>query len=171
MKRMLSTLFILTSLNAFALTEESKAVDLVKKYSSTIACSVNEDSFQSVRISSDYDEYSIVYWEGDVGCGGGSGTMSGVLTVVGNSRWGELFVLPEIELPKIKLVCADSINSRDGLIDINGIAYGPNDHQRAPNHKLQYTLKLDVHKNKFEVINQVDNPNVKINNECVSRVR
>lgn len=82
MKRMLSTLFILTSLNAFALTEESKAVDLVKKYSSTIACSVNEDSFQSVRISSDYDEYSIVYWEGDVGCGGGSGTMSGVLTVV-----------------------------------------------------------------------------------------
>ncbi len=171
MKRVFATCLVLTSLNAFAVTEESEVVNLVKKYSSTIACSVNENSFQSVTIGSDYDQYSIVYWEGDVGCGGGSGTMSGALTVVGKGRWGELFVLPKIELPKVKLVCADSISSRDGLLDINGIAYGPNDHQRSPKHKLQYTLKLDIYKNKFDVVKQVDNPKVKISNECVSRVR
>lgn len=171
MKRIFATCLVLTSLNTFSATEESKAINLVKKYSSTIACSVNENSFQSVTISADYDEYTIVYWEGDVGCGGGNGTMSGALTVVGKGRWGELFVLPKVELPKVKLVCADSISSRDGLLDINGIAYGPDDHQRSPNHKLQYTLKLDIYKNKFEVVNQVDNPKVKISNECVGRVR
>lgn len=171
MKRIFATFLVLTSLNALAVTEVSNAVDLVKKYSSTIACSVNENSFQSVKIGSDYDEYSIVYWEGDVGCGGGSGTMSGALTVVGKGRWGELFVLPKADLPKVKLVCADSITNSNDLLVINGIAYGPNDHQRAPNHKLQYTLKLDVYKNKFKVVNKVDNPNVKISNECVSRVR
>jgi hypothetical protein len=171
MKKILASCLVLISLNAFSSTEESKAIKLVKKYSSTIACSVNDNSFKSVRITSDHDDYVIVYWEGDVGCGGGSGSMSGALTVVGKGQWGELFVLPKVEQPQIKLVCADSMNSQNELLNINGIAYGPNDHQRAPNHKLQYTLRLDAYKNKFEVINQIDNPKIEISNACVSRVR
>jgi len=171
MKKILASSLVLMSLNTYATSEEEKVINLVKKYSSTIACSVNDNSFQSVAIGSGYDKYDIVYWEGDIGCGGGRGTMSGTLTVVGTGRWGELFVLPKIDLPKVKLVCADTIKSHDGFLDINGIAYGPNDHQKVPNHKLQYTLKLDVSKNKFEVVKQVDNPKVKISNECVSRVR
>jgi hypothetical protein len=73
MKKILASCLVLISLNAFSSTEESKAIKLVKKYSSTIACSVNDNSFKSVRITSDHDDYVIVYWEGDVGCGGGSG--------------------------------------------------------------------------------------------------
>ena len=170
MNKVLVGLLVLMSLSAYA-TPKDKAINLVKKYSSTIACSVNDNSFQSVTLGSGYNEHAIVYWEGDIGCGGGSGSMSGALTVVGKGRWGQLFVLPKIELPKIKLVCADSISSHDNLLVINGIMYGPNDHQRTPSHKVQYTLKLDVYKNKFEVVKQDDNPKVKISNECVSRVR
>ncbi|MGF1705487.1 hypothetical protein [Enterovibrio baiacu] len=171
MKKILISSLVLMSLNAYSAPEDENPINLVKKYSSTIACTVNDNSFQSVEITSNYDEYTIVYWEGDVGCAGGSGSMSGVLTVVGKGRWGELFVLPEIEQPNTKLVCADSITSDNGFLNINGIAYGPDDHQRAPNQKLQYTLKLDVYKNKFDVVKKVDNPETAISNECVSRVR
>ncbi|ENM5748073.1 hypothetical protein V9R52_003966 [Vibrio mimicus] len=171
MKKILVSSLMLMSLNAYSASEDENPINLVKKYSSTIACSVNDNSFQSVEITSDYDEYTIVYWEGDIGCSGGSSTMSGALSVVGKGQWGEFFVLPKIDLPNIKLVCADSITSDNGFLNINGIAYGPDDHQRSPNHKLQYTLKLDVLKNKFDVVKQVDNPEIAISNECVSRVR
>lgn len=171
MKKIFASSLVLISLNAFSATEEAKAIKLVKKYSSTIACAVNDNSFKSAGITSSYNEYIVVYWEGDVGCGGGRGSMSGALTVVGKGRRGEMFVLPKIDQPKIKLVCADSINSKNEFLNINGIAYGPNDHQGYPNHKLQYTLTLDASKNKFEVVKQVVNPKVKISNECVSRVR
>jgi hypothetical protein len=172
MKKVFATCLVLTSLNALSSTEESKAIDLVKKYSSTIACSINDTSYKAIGMNGTYgDEFSVVYWEGDVGCGGGNGSINGVLTVVGKGRWGDLFVLPKVDQPDTKLVCIDSMSIENDLLNINGISYGPDDHQRVPNHKLQYSLKLDVYKNKFEVVKKLDNPKIKISNECVSRVR
>ncbi|MGO2509961.1 MAG: hypothetical protein ACTH6Y_13310 [Vibrio hibernica] len=171
MKRVFAACLVLTSLNAFASPDKLKAINLVKKYSSTIACSIIDNSYKATEMNVDGDNYTIVYWEGDVACGGGRGSMTGVLTVVGKGQWGDLFVLPKIEQPDTKLVCIDTMNSENNLLNINGISYGPNDYQSSPNHKMQYSLKLDVYKNKFEVVNKLDNPKINISNKCVGNVR
>ncbi|WP_435235852.1 hypothetical protein ACR30L_19265 [Psychromonas sp. PT13] len=171
MNKIITTCLMLTSLNALASTLESKSIKLVKKYSSTIACSINKDSYKAEGITDNYDEYVIVYWEGDIGCSGGNGSINGEFTVVSKTHWGDLMVLPKIQQPETKLVCVDTMVNKNELLNVNGIGYGPNDHQRTPNTRFQYTLKLDNLNNKFEVVKQVDNPNIKIDNECTSRVR
>ncbi|HBK7246603.1 TPA: hypothetical protein LNF33_002883 [Vibrio cholerae] len=171
MKKILVSCLALISIGAVASTEQRSAIELVKKYSSTVACLINKDSFQTVKTTLDYDDYYVVYWEGDLGCGGGSGTLNGQFTVVSKTRFGDLYVLPQVKQPETTLVCADKMESNGDQIKIYGIAYGPNDHQRSPNDKLQYSVKLEPYKDKFVILDKSSTPDTNVSNKCVQRVR
>ena len=73
--------------------DERTAANIVKKYSETIACQIQEVQYQknqykAVKIIQGDKELGglgdlfVVYWEGDVGCMGGNGTVVPNFTVV-----------------------------------------------------------------------------------------
>ncbi|HDZ9535817.1 TPA: hypothetical protein RUZ93_003464 [Vibrio cholerae] len=154
--------------NAIASQE---SIDLVKKYSSLVACSVNSDSFKEVKLESDFEEYHIVYWEGDYGCSGGRGTMGSIFTTVRVDRFGGMYVIPEVEQPNIELVCADKIQAKGELLIVNGVEYSSTDHQSSPSQKVQYTLTVDAYAGKFSLIDKNESPSEEISTACVQGVR
>ena len=171
MKKIVSCL-ILFSISTFAATsEENNAIKLVKKYSSTVACSINTQSYKAIKSTIDYEDYYVVYWEGDLGCSMGRGSINGQFTVVRNTRFGDQYVLPQVQQPEIDLVCVDSMIVNNEEVAIYGVSYGENDHQSAPNKKIQYNVKLEPYKDRFTLLEKVEEPNQSVSNKCTSRVR
>ncbi|OOE33497.1 hypothetical protein BZG05_10720 [Salinivibrio kushneri] len=161
----------LVTCSATASQDTVKAIDLVKNYSSLVACSINGDSFKGVKFGSDFEKYYMVYWEGDYGCSGGSSSMGGIFTTVRVTRFGDMYIMPEVKQPNIKLVCADKLKTNGESVIVNGIQYSPTDHQRSPSQQVQYTLTLDPHAGKFSSIDENELPSEQISTACVRRVR
>ena len=161
----------LVTCSATASQDSAKAIELVKNYSSLVACSVNADSFKGVNFGSDFEKYYMVYWEGDYGCSGGRGSMGGVFTTVRVTRFGDMYIMPEVEQPNIKLVCADKLKTSGESVIVNGIQYSPTDHQSSPSQQVQYTLTLDAYAGKFSSIDKNESPSEQISTACVRRVR
>lgn len=157
MKRLLLTCLVSSlSLNSFA-ADESVASDIVKQYSQTIACQLvdNEDyqknQYKAVRIRSGFEETGgmgeifVVYWEGDVGCSGGNGTVSANFTVVEQSGFSSVppVVKTDYKFPQMELVRLTEMTGGDDRLLIKGVAYGPEDRQHRPSKEVTYVLELE----------------------------
>lgn len=159
--------------NVFASGTQS-AISLVKQYSTTVACSINPASFKAVQTVGESgredvgDEY-VVYWEGDIGCFGGNGSISGFLSVVRKNGFGQPLVEPYIKSPDIQMVCADKIAVKNGHITLSGITYDDDDSQNSPSKPIEVVFKTDD--DKIKVVKKNLRPKSKISAECVQNVR
>jgi hypothetical protein len=164
---------IFSAQSCYAFNTQS-AESLVRKYSSTIACSVNPSSFKAVQtigepgVEEVGDEY-VVYWEGDVGCAGGNGSVSGVLSVVRKNGFGQPLVEPYLKSPEIKMVCADKIAVSNGLVTLSGITYDDDDSQHSPSKPIEIVLKAEYEQ--FKMVKKNMNPKTKISTKCVENIR
>lgn len=136
--------------------DERTAANVVKKYSEAIACQIQEVQYQknqykSVKVLQGDKELDglgdiyVVYWEGDVGCAGGNGTVIPNFTVVEQSGFSSVppVVVTDFKFPKLELVQITGFSSKNEQLLISGVTYGPNDQQGNPAKKVSYTLKLD----------------------------
>lgn len=153
MKKTLCGLFLATTiLNAQALTERD-ASKVVKKYSEAVACQLEgpnefqKHQYKAVMVDSGdkelggYGATFVVFWEGDFGCMGGSGTIVPNFTVVSQMSGQSLIVDKDYVFPSLQLVHLTSFTGKNGLLFIKGVTYGPNDQQGRPSKAVSYTLK------------------------------
>ncbi|AGH81276.1 hypothetical protein PCNPT3_06690 [Psychromonas sp. CNPT3] len=176
MKKIMIGFLMLSAVNTVTAFDNRDAVNLVKKFSSTVACSINDDSYKVVKtrgekgIDESDDQY-VVYWEGDLECFGGRGTINPVFSVVLISGFNDPVVLTKIKQPRLPLVCIDYMEKEGELLNVYGIAYGSNDNQGNPNKKMKFSLNLDDMKGVFSVVSKSEDQKMNISNKCVGRVR
>lgn len=143
------------AMNAYA-ADERDASRIVKKYSETVACQLEGigdyqiNQYKAVKISPGAADLGgmgaqfVVYWEGDVGCAGGNGTIGPNFTVVEHRGFMSAapVVVTDYEFPDMELVRLTSISGKNRQLIIKGVAYGPKDQQHSPTKVVSYTLKL-----------------------------
>lgn len=144
--------------NAFAAPyAEHDASALVKRYSETVACQLEDvanyqkNQYKAVKIvngdlSSDgLGDVFLVYWEGDVGCAGGNGTIVPNFTVVEHAGFASTKPIVQLsyKLPEMEMVSLTSMTFQSGVVTLKGVTYGPNDQQHQPKKVVTYRLKFD----------------------------
>jgi hypothetical protein len=137
-------------------SEERYISKLVRDYSETIACQLEgtsdyqENQYKAVELNSGdpemqgYGAMYIVYWEGDVGCYGGNGTIIPNFTIVEHRGFmsANPIIVNDYKFPILDLVKLTNISGSNGVVQIEGVRYGPNDKQHQPKQQIKYTLKL-----------------------------
>lgn len=146
-------IFCIAAINVVA-ADERIASKIVKKYSEAIACQISDtqtqkNQYKAVKIATgDSDiglgETFVVFWQGDVGCLGGNGTVVPNFTVVEQRGFSSVdpVVVTAYKFPDLDLVILTSFTGRDGLLTIKGVTYGSKDQQGWPKKSVSYTLKL-----------------------------
>lgn len=143
------------TISAYA-ADERDASRIVKKYSEAVACQLEgiseyqKSQYKAVKTHSGAPDLGgmgaqfVVYWEGDVGCAGGNGTIVPNFTVVEHRGFmsADPVVATDIKFPDMELVRLTSMSSKDGQLIIKGVAYGPTDQQHSPTKVVSYSLKL-----------------------------
>jgi len=96
-------------------------------------------------------ELVVVFWQGDVGCAGGRGTVVPNFTVVEQRGFSSVppVVVQNYKMPDLDLVHLTSLSGKNGLLQVSGLTYGPEDQQGYPTKKVSYTLKLDKANERF----------------------
>lgn len=96
MKFIGKSVFIVCLLNCMTVSaqhtgnEKTQVLNVVKKYAQTIACQLEENKSKKVlnmTTSSDYTDVYYVLWWGDIGCAGGSYTVTANITEVRKNSW------------------------------------------------------------------------------------
>lgn len=155
MKKSFFGVFLCTiTLSAHALDAKTAAA-VVKQYSETIACQITEiadqkNQYKAVKIDSGDSTDGlgtkfVVFWQGDVGCSGGNGTVVPNFTVVEQSGFSSAdpVVMPQYKFPDMEIVNFTSMSAnKNGLLVITGLAYGPKDQHHFPTRAVKYSLKL-----------------------------
>jgi hypothetical protein len=90
-------------------------------------------------------EYAVI-WQGDIGCAGGSGTISANIAVVKVSHWGVFLVDPRWSSPiakfdpPVKYIDRLLGNTRNTLV-LEGVTYGDDDATCCPSVRVRFTMK------------------------------
>lgn len=151
MRKLFAALAIsLVAQQAYALDERT-AIRIVRNYSETIACQLEEVTYKAFEIQSgDPDSNSLgsiylVHWQGDIGCAGGNGTVTNNFSVVEHRGFisADPIVVTDYKFPEIPLVSVTDISVEDGVIRIDGFRYGPNDGQNRPSKRAVYHVSFD----------------------------
>ncbi len=143
----------LISMSALAL-DARQATQIVKKYSQLVACQVadtttQKNQFKAVKLNGDGKEVGtsyVVFWEGDVGCMGGNGTVLPQFTVVEQRGFESTdpIVATDYVQPEFKgLVKLNTITVSGDTVKLTGVTYGPKDQQGFPKQPVSYTVKPD----------------------------
>ncbi len=146
-------------------TGESYASFLVRDFSETIACQINDYDddrkvlYKAVQLEEGAPDLNgigsvfVVYWEGDVGCWGGNGTVTPNFTVVEHNGFASAdpVVRLDYKFPDLDLVWVESLSVENEALIIEGVTYGPQDHQHAPTKGVTYILRLDMDNKEFKV--------------------
>lgn len=150
-KFLIGSICFFTALQSFAY-DERDASKLVKKFSETIACQLGDDlkdQYKSVKIAADDKDIGmgamyVVFWYGDVGCSGGNGTVTPNFTVVEHTGFSSTapIVMLDYKFPDMDLVFLSSFTAQNGILNIKGVTYGPNDNQHQPKKSVSYRLKF-----------------------------
>lgn len=120
-----AAIFTLLFSNAQAFTE-GDAAKLVKAYSKTVACGVEESKYQAIQISgtpgdSFMGDSYLVLWSGDFGCSGGNASIFPQFTVVEIREHSTPVVIPDYKVPSIDMTQVTKITYRDKKVILEGI--------------------------------------------------
>ena len=157
MKRLIASLSIAVISMSASAVDERDASRIVKKYSDTVACQLEgiseyqKNQYKAVKINAGFADLGnlgaqfVVYWEGDVGCSGGNGTITPNFTVVEQSGFSSAapVIQTNYKFPEMDLVKLTSLSVKNGQLIIKGVTYGPKDPQHQPTMPVSYKLKLD----------------------------
>ncbi|MEG1411255.1 MAG: hypothetical protein RSD36_15565 [Terrisporobacter sp.] len=96
MKFIKNTVFMVCLLNCITVSAQSaendkaQVLNVIKKYTQTIACQLGENKSKKVlnmTTNEDYTEIYYVLWWGDIGCAGGTSTVTANITEVRKNKW------------------------------------------------------------------------------------
>jgi hypothetical protein len=159
--QLIATTVALLCANAMAGTEGT-AANIVKRYSEAIACQISDTKeqklqYKTVKVQAGHSDLGglgdifVVFWEGDVGCAGGRGTVVPNFTVVEQRGFTSVppVVVPGYKMPDLDLVHITALSGKNGILQVSGVTYGPTDQQGSPSKKVSYTLKLDLANERF----------------------
>lgn len=151
MRKLLFVLMLsLVAQQAHALDERS-ASRIVRNYSETVACQIDETTYKAFEIQqgdTELDGFGSLYvvnWQGDIGCAGGNGTVTENFSVVEHRGFisAEPIVVTDYNFPELPLVTITDLTVEAGLLRISGLRYGPDDRQHNPTQKVVYRVKFD----------------------------
>lgn len=151
--------------------DEDCAARIAIDYSEAVACQLsltnpeNMLQYKSIKVLSNnevdpefdmgnFGDLYVVYWQGDFGCSGGSGTVTPNFTVIGNlggistpSVVQRFYELPaEANVRYVDDFYKDEVNGR---FHIEGVKYGPNDNQNNPTERVHYLMDVSDYKMKL----------------------
>jgi len=148
-------------------SDERSAAKVVKKYSEAVACEITDiqdqrNQYKAVKVFQGDPEMNglgnvfVVFWQGDVGCAGGNGTIIPTFTVVEHTGHmsADPVVITDFKFPEMEMVYLTNFSGKNGQIQISGVSYGPKDQQHSPTKKVSYTLKLDLPNRAFVLLNR-----------------
>lgn len=152
-KILIGSICLIAAMHSYAY-DERDASKLVKKYSEIVACQLEDmgqdkNQYKAVKIASGDKEIGmgamyVVFWYGDFGCSGGNATIVPNFTVVEHTGFSSAnpIVSLSYKFPDLDLVAVTSFTGKDGVLDIKGVTYGPNDQQHQPKKNVSYRLKF-----------------------------
>lgn len=131
--------------------DERTAVRVARLYSEAVACQLEAAHYQAAEVTAGdatldgLGAIHVVYWQGDLGCAGGSGTVLPNFTVVEHRglRSTSPIVVTDYPFPELDLRYVDRISSSNGELHITGVRYGPDDAHNAPTEKVSYRVGFD----------------------------
>ncbi|WP_454258362.1 hypothetical protein [Pseudoxanthomonas mexicana] len=131
--------------------DERVASKIVRSYSETTACQLEETSYKAFEIqqgdpeSNGFGAIYLVHWQGDVGCSGGNGTVTDNFSVVEHRGFtsADPIVVTDYEFPELSLATVTDVSAENGVLRITGLRYGPNDQQHSPSQRVVYRIKFD----------------------------
>jgi hypothetical protein len=156
MKKIIGLSFLLIMATQAHAADARDAASAVKKYSEAIACQLEfaghqqKNQYKAVNVNpgdprqGGLNALFVVYWEGDVGCAGGSGTILPHFTIVEHSGFVSAtpVVKTDYKFPELDLVRMTKMSGRNGKLWIQGLTYGPNDPLYSPTKKVSYSLRF-----------------------------
>lgn len=121
--------------------EMESVIDSASQHAETIGSSPH--NFQVVKLCDDgiLADY-LVFWAGDIGFAGGSGTWGPAFCLVRRNQWGNFNIAsPGREFYEyLKII--ESVKFRGSILHITGVTYGPTCHLRNPSYKLKLQFRV-----------------------------
>lgn len=140
-------------------------IKVATQYASSIACSVSDITASDIAalipytaFENRYDARYAVFWQGDIGCSGGSGTVSNnisVITVGTNDTYlvSSSESSPSIEFsPPVATITKFLGNTKDTLV-FSGLTHGAEDARCCPSVPMKFSMKTDA-KGNWKVVNK-----------------
>lgn len=128
-------------------TQEQRALRTASAYAHSISCQI-EEPVALVKIrngeSDGLDAQYFAYWNGDEGCSGGNGSISGNYALIQQSGFSseDPVVITSAKIPKMPLNYAKNAYVEGGNLVVSGIVYGDNDEQGNPTKAKTYKVPL-----------------------------
>lgn len=109
-----------------------------------------------------FDAKYLVFWDGDVGCNGGSGTLTTNHAVVRVSYYGHFYVVPEHSSPikggvESRFITKFVGNSKDTMV-VDQLEHAEGDSNNGPSLKYRVTYQIDDRSGEWKIINKKQLP-------------
>lgn len=100
-------------------------------------------NFQVVKLCDDgmYADY-LVFWAGDIGFAGGSGTWGPAYCLVRRNHWGNYNIAASGREFYEHLKIIKTVEFIESVLHITGVTYGPTCHQRSPSYKMKLQFRV-----------------------------
>lgn len=100
-------------------------------------------NFQAVKLCDDdmYADY-LVFWTGDIGFAGGSGTWGPAYCLARRNHWGNYNIAAPGREFYEHLKIIETVEFIDSILHISGVTYGPTCHQRSPSYKVKLLFRV-----------------------------
>lgn len=100
-------------------------------------------NFQVVKLSdSTLDADYLVFWAGDIGFAGGSGTWGPAYCLVRRNHSGNYNIAAPGREFYEHLKIIETVEFKESILHIVGVIYGPNCHQRNPSYKIMLQFRV-----------------------------
>ncbi|EAS44218.1 hypothetical protein C9J48_13835 [Photobacterium profundum] len=111
------------------------------QHAETIGSSSHD--FQVVKLCDDgmHADY-LVFWAGDIGFAGGSGTWGPAYCLVKRNHWGNYNIAAPGRAFYEHLKIIETVEFIESILHISGVTYGPTCHQRSPSYKLELQFRV-----------------------------
>lgn len=121
--------------------EMADVLETASKHAETISSSPSD--FHVVKLTDDRitTEY-LVFWSGDVGFAGGSGTWGPAYCLVEKNHWEHYHVVGPGRAFYGYLKIIKEVEFKDSILHITGFTYGPTCHKINPSYKLQLQFRI-----------------------------
>ncbi|MBP6020410.1 MAG: hypothetical protein KA735_13040 [Burkholderiaceae bacterium] len=147
------TLFAADDLSVSAIT--ANIINVVDRYASSVACfdlGVEPKNIAALTPLQSVDEHLdaeyAVWWMGDIGCAGGSGTSGSHIAIVNIGAGGYFYVDPTRSSPTVDFdtptrhITKIIGNTHDSIV-FEGVEYGEKDPNCCPSIPIRFTLKAN----------------------------